>query len=274
MSSRSQDRESEAPGAQAGADARRARARRRRLFAGVVSVGIHAGLLSAIMWGRAEPPPAEVPIMAVALLEGPGLENAGSPPPAAPAEPEPPKLRGLARAVEAPPVAKPLPVKEKDPVEEPEEEVVPPAPVPSAAQLASAITADSGSGAGSGSGVGAGNGAGEGGGGCNMVRWLQTKLRQDHMVQAAVAQAHQGHAIWVWNGDWVRSPGEDGNGLAALRQAIMWEVAFAPAPCRATRMRGLVVLSMNDGPGAARVAVGANDWRWTDLLGGPGGVRR
>jgi hypothetical protein len=238
---------------------------------------VHLAILAALVWAHPEAPrPAEPEFMAVALV-GPGIENAGSPPPAAAAapEPEPPKLRGLARAIAAPPVAEPLTAKKKDPVDEPEEEVEP-APEPTAAQLASAITAESGSGSGSGDGIGAGSGSGTGGGGCNMARWLQAKLRNDHMVQAAVAQAHRGKAIWVWNGDWVRSPGEDGNGLAALRQAIMWEVAFAPEPCRAVPVRGLVLLSMNDGPGAARVAVGAGEWRWSDLLGprGRGAVRR
>jgi hypothetical protein len=27
-----------------------------------------------------------------------------------------------------------------------------------------------------------------------------------------------------------------------------------------------VLLSLNDGPGAARVALGSGEWRWSDLL--------
>jgi hypothetical protein len=68
----------------------------------------------------------------------------------------------------------------------------------------------------------------------------------------------------VWNGDWVQGRGEDGKGLAAVREAILWEVGFAPAACRAQPVHGLVLLSMN---GATRLAVGAGDWRWSDLLG-------
>ncbi|HEX7885183.1 MAG TPA: hypothetical protein VF474_04335, partial [Phenylobacterium sp.] len=122
------------------------------------------------------------------------------------------------------------------------------------AELASAATA------------GMGGSGGGGGGQCNMVGWLQRKLRQDRRVQAAMAEAHQGRAIRVWNGDWVRHPGQEGDGLAAVREAIMWEVAFAPEACRRQRVRGLIVVSLDDGPGSARVVVGAGDWRWSDLL--------
>jgi hypothetical protein len=120
------------------------------------------------------------------------------------------------------------------------------------AELASAATANSG--------------GGGGGGACNMAQWLQGKLRRDRRVQAAMADAHRGRAIRVWNGDWVRHPGQDGNGLAAVREAIMWEVAFAPEACRAERVHGLVLLSLNDGPGSARVVMGSGSWRWSDLV--------
>jgi hypothetical protein len=39
-------------------------------------------------------------------------------------------------------------------------------------------------------------------------------------------------------------------------------------------VRGLVMISMNDAPGAARVVVGASDWRWSDLLFIRGGAVR
>jgi hypothetical protein len=84
-------------------------------------------------------------------------------------------------------------------------------------------------------------------------------------VQQAVAGSG-GKAIMVWNGDWVRSPGEDGKGLAAVREAIIWEIAFAPEACRAQPVHGLILLSMNSGGGGARLAVGAGEWRWSDLL--------
>ena len=51
----------------------------------------------------------------------------------------------------------------------------------------------------------------------------------------------------------------------AVRQAIMWEIAFAPEACRNQRMHGLVLLSLADG--STRFAVGSGDWRWSDLLG-------
>jgi hypothetical protein len=70
----------------------------------------------------------------------------------------------------------------------------------------------------------------------------------------------------VWNGDWVRHGDEDGKGLASVRQAIAVEVAFAPRPCRSQPMHGLVLLSLNDHAGGARVVLGAGAWRWSDLL--------
>ncbi|HUO11270.1 MAG TPA: hypothetical protein VMU37_00805, partial [Caulobacteraceae bacterium] len=117
------------------------------------------------------------------------------------------------------------------------------------AQLAGAASADSG----------------VGGGECDMARRVQAALRNDVLVQAAVAQTGS-RAILVWNGDWIQSGGEDGKGLAALREAVMWEVGFAPPACRAQPMRGLITLSLNARPGAARVALGAPAWRWSDLL--------
>jgi hypothetical protein len=98
-----------------------------------------------------------------------------------------------------------------------------------------------------------------------MARRVQAALRRDPLVQAAVAGL-AGKAVLVWNGDWVRSGGEDGKGLAAVREAIMWEVAFAPRACRAEPVRGLVLLSLNETPGSARLAVGSSQWRWSDLL--------
>jgi hypothetical protein len=105
-----------------------------------------------------------------------------------------------------------------------------------------------------------------GGGTCDMARAVQQALRRDPMVRAAVEDAHRsGRAIMLWNGDWVRSGDQDGKGLSAVREAVTWEVAFAPEACRNTRMHGLVLLSLADGN--TRFAVGAGDWRWSDLLG-------
>jgi hypothetical protein len=126
------------------------------------------------------------------------------------------------------------------------------------AQIASAATA--------GSGQGSGQGSGSGGGACDMTRRLQAALRKDRLVQAAAAGAHKGRPILVWNGDWVRHGVQDGAGLAAVREAMMWEIGFAPPACRAQAVHGLVLLSLNDSPNAARLVVGGGDWRWSDLL--------
>lgn len=104
-----------------------------------------------------------------------------------------------------------------------------------------------------------------------MVRRLQDALRRDWRVQTAVAEARRapgsrGGAIVLWNGDWIQSPGEDGKGLAGVRQAIVTEVAFAPEACRAEPVHGLVLLSLADGPASARVVLGSRLWRWSDLL--------
>jgi hypothetical protein len=112
-------------------------------------------------------------------------------------------------------------------------------------------------------------GSGPPGGGCDMARRVQNALRRDPLVTAQVAQARsQGgpaaKAILVWNGGWVQNSGEDGKGLSAVREAILWEVGFAPKACRAEPVHGLVLLSLNGGAG--RLALGAGQWRWSDLL--------
>jgi hypothetical protein len=108
-------------------------------------------------------------------------------------------------------------------------------------------------------------GAGPAGRPCDMLQRLERALRNDPLVQAAVAGSNT-KAMLVWNGDWVRSNREDGKGLAAVREAIMWEVAFAPPACRAEPVRGLVLLSVNTAPGSVRLAIGSAEWRWSDLL--------
>ena len=77
--------------------------------------------------------------------------------------------------------------------------------------------------------------------------------------RAAVDQARRSgknNALLVWRGDWVQSQGEEGKGLAAVRQAMVWEVAFAPAACRAQSVRGMVLITLADNGGSGRVAFG------------------
>jgi hypothetical protein len=112
----------------------------------------------------------------------------------------------------------------------------------------------------------AGGSGGGGGGSCNTAQAVQQALRRDPLVRSAVEDAHRlGKAILLWNGDWVRSGQQEGKGLSAVREAIIWEVAFAPQACRNERVHGLVLLSLEDG--STRFAIGSNDWRWSDLLG-------
>ncbi|WP_415015337.1 hypothetical protein [Brevundimonas sp.] len=176
----------------------------------------------------------------------------------------------------APPSSPPPPVRPPRTPPPPEVETVPitpsaPAlPVLTSSQIAGARTAGPGAGGGAG-GAGSGSGAGGSGGGCDMVRRLQDALRGDAEVRAAIDAASlqlnaSGRAIQVWDGDWLQNGDEAGKGLAGVRQAIAMEVAFAPAECRAERMRGLVLLSLGDGSGASRVALGTSAWRWSDLL--------
>lgn len=215
-----------------------------------------------------EPPaPATVELVAAAPVFQPLAPTAPSPPTPAPVKPAAAKPA----ATKPKPIAKSSPAKAKaravartaatvlaagdDGPEDTSDQV-------SDGQLAGAATA----------------GSGLSGGACNMVGRLQAALRKDRRVQAAVAEARHadgpgGGAMMVWNGGWVRSHGQDGAGLAAVREAIMWEIAFSPEPCRAEPVRGLVLLSMNDGPGAAKLVVGSGRWRWSDLLGAKSGVR-
>ena len=117
------------------------------------------------------------------------------------------------------------------------------------AELAGAVSAD----AGPPSGI------------CDMARRVQSALRKDHIVLAAAAGS-AGQTLLVWNGDWVQGPGEEGKGMAAVREAIMWEVAFAPPECRAQAAHGLILLSLSSTAGTLRLALGSGNWRWSDLL--------
>ena len=231
--------------------------------AALLSLASHGALLLAIMAVRVQPPmPPEPDPITVALYQPP-------PPP-----PEDPKTAPKPAGAPAPAkVATPkLPVRPPRLVPPPQVEPLPARPAPKPvvvaelgeSDLIGAATAGTGSGAG-------GSGDGAGGGGCNMVRLLQDALRKNPRVRAALTQVHpeaaaRGKAVLVWNGDWVQSPGQEGKGLAGVRELIMLEVAFAPKDCRDDPMRGLVLISLSDAPGGPRLALGSRAWNWSDLL--------
>jgi len=223
----------------------RAERRRRRWLGAAPSVAAHLAILAIFLLVKQPLPVATVEDAPISVSLIPGDKPAPAPPAQAEApkpKPAPPQRHTLVRraAVRAPPEAPPAGRDSKPPQSGVEL---------SASDLAGAANADSGG----------------GGGSCDLARQLQGALRRDSLVQAAVA-GQAGKAIMVWNGDWVRSGGEDGKGLAAVREAIIWEIAFAPEACRTKPVHGLVLLSMTAAPGAARLAVGAGEWRWSDLL--------
>lgn len=222
----------------------RAARRRRGIMGALPSLAGHLAILAVILLMPKPLPVTTVEDSPISVSLVPGIKPA--PVPRAEETPKPkaqPQQRHtLVRraAAKAPPEAPPAGKDPKPPQSGVEL---------SAADLAGAASADSGG----------------GGGACDLARQLQGALRKDPLVQAAVASSG-GKAIMVWNGDWVQSHGEDGKGLAAVREAITWEIAFAPEACRSRPVHGLILLSMNTNPGSARLAVGANEWRWSDLL--------
>ncbi len=204
-----------------------------------VSLAIHGVLITALLLAWAEPPTVpEAPAITVALVDGASLVPVPAPAPskAAPAKPAP--KRNQIRQTTHVARASVLTASAAHAVDF--------GPGLSDSQIAGAASADSG----------------PPGGLCNMAQRVQTALRKDPLVQSALVGAG-GRALMVWDGSWVRAHGEDGNGLAALREAVMWEIAFSPEACRAQRMHGLVLFSLG---GGARVAVGTGDWRWSDMV--------
>jgi len=235
-------------------------AKRHRWLAGVASLAAHLGLaslfLSSVPSIPLPPTPVAAPIVVelvqpprpVVVQKAPTPKPKAAPAAAAHASARPDPHVGAARPSPAAPVSTPLPAAAGPAGGSPEGLTD--------AQVAGASTV----------------GEGPGGGGCDMARQVQKALRRDPLVQAQVAgavRASAGRPIMVWNGDWVQSQGEAGKGLSAVREAIVWEIAFAPAACRAEPIRGLVMMSLNS---SARLAVGTGQWRWSDLLRSrPGG---
>lgn len=243
-----QSREAETPDSPAGsATSRRRRIKRGRLFSGTaLSLASHLLVLLALLaaWPEA-PRPVEPETIMVSLTDMPHLAAPPAPPapvaPARAAPATPASAPKIARPTPAPPAADPPPSAKSAPAVT--------GPEVSGAQLAGAGNAESG-------------GSGQS---CNMARRLQDVLRRDPLVQTSVAGLG-GKAVMVWNGDWVWMHGEVGKGLAAVRQAMMWEIAFAPESCRTQAMHGLIVLTSNGTDGPARLVVGSDQWRWSDLL--------
>lgn len=228
--------------------------RRWALIAAFGVVG-HGALLSVLV-GRepdALPVVAERPVMTVSLAP-PWMPT----PPPGPALPTPSIAKMAAAPRTAPAPAQAVPQRRLA------------RPVRNPTMVPTALAGDPGPATGIGDSLLAGAstvGSGQGEGtGCNMLRRLQEALRKDRRVQAAVGEVDHAGALMVWNGDWVRHPGQEGAGLAAVREAILWEVGFAPPACRVEPVNGLVVVTMSDAPGAARLALGSGTWRWRDLL--------
>jgi hypothetical protein len=226
--------------------------RGRRFLAWVFSVAAHLTVFAALFWPRAASPPprAESPPILISLVALPKPEPPGPPNPIKAqaggaqnaARPTPPHL-----AAPAPVLAAATPAPDTSDLAPDTSDLL------SESQLTGATSAGEG-------------GGGGGGSGCDTARIVQQALRRDPLVRMAVEDAHRlGRAIMLWNGDWVRSGEQDGKGLSAVREAIIWEVAFAPEACRNQRIHGLVLLSLADG--GTRFAIGAGDWRWSDLLG-------
>jgi len=253
---------------------------RGRAGAAALSAGLHAALFTVLLlgWRTVAPPPPglEIPV-SLAAVPLPPAPKPPAPQPAAPAKPAP-----THKAPARPPAAHPTPpppvafIARRSPA--PRAPTSPPAVrvasrTPRAnldqlvdSQLAAAREAAGGAGYGAGAGGGgSGNGAGGGGGECDMASRVQAALRKDPLARAAMHAAGSGRSILIWNGDWVQSGAEDGKGLAAVREAITWEVAFAPAACRHQRVHGPILLSLNDG--SPQVELVAGEWRWSDLLG-------
>ena len=221
------------------------------------SAAAHLFVFAALFWPHAPsplPPDAPSPIQ-VTVVEVPKPDPPG-PPDAAPA-----KAGGAPRATSTPThhsVAAPSPIAAATAGPE----IVAAAVAAPAPDMSDVLNETQLAGAADAQGESAGGG---GGGDCNTARIVQQALRRDPLVHTAVEDAHRlGKAVMLWNGDWVRSGEQEGKGLSAVREAIIWELAFAPKACREKQVHGLVVLSLSDG--STRFAIGAGDWRWSDLL--------
>lgn len=259
--------------------------RRRTLLAAPISIAAHLAVALAIYQARPEPMSVyEEQPMALSLVE-PRLLVPPPPPPApepdpAPkvSEPAPPAPPSADAPVPEPSPDKPKPLRKARLAKAVPKDVAPLfAGKAQTDAVGVAQTVAPGNGLSDGEVAGARTaGSGGVGGGCDMVELLQRALRKDADVQAAVAREHSvlaGKAINLWSGDWIKGSGQEGKGLAGVRQAIIMEVGFAPAACRNETVRGRVLISLSDRPGAPRIVLGSGDWRWSQLLHAQGAVR-
>jgi len=257
MSPQSQEWRSDRPAARS----RRTSAGRRRALGVAASLVSHLlVLMLALSVPASAPKLMEPPPVTVTLINEPPptppappapVRAPRPPPPRAREKPQRPKRPARVKAVTRPVVARPKPAPPK----------------------VETFDADQAPSAGSGSELSEGQlvgaetaGSGGGGGGCDMAGRVQEALRKDRLVHAAVSGLG-GKAMLVWDGDWVWMHGDVGRGLTAVRQAMAFEIAFAPEACRSKPMHGLVVFSVNASQGPVRLAVGLDRWRWSDLLG-------
>jgi hypothetical protein len=245
---------------------RPARRRARRAAGVMASLGVHLFVLAALIGFWSPPPrPVEAPPIEVSLVK--------MPKPVPPAPPAPVKAPAAPKAAAQKAAKSPRPAKTARAPAKAQLRVAvhktAPAKVPAISagadlgppELTEAALAGA-------AGAGSGSGSGSGGGDCDMIRRVQAALRKDVLVRTEVASAGNGaRAMLVWNGDWVQGHGEDGKGLAAVREAIIWEVGFAPKACRTEPVRGLVIFTLGEGVGAPRLVVGQHAWRWSDMLG-------
>lgn len=265
------------------------RSRRRPGLAVAISLGAHLALLPLLFLAPADPPAfssIDDDFDAVILNLEPAPRPIPPPEPELAPEPtpDPTPEAASAAAAPAPPAprtAPPPPLRTRAPRPAPANvETVVASVAPAVAfvglgaeALGGATVAGSGSGSGEGSGTGSGDGTGAGSGGrCDMVRRLQDALRDDADIRRTAAEAQgsigRDRALLLWDGDWLMTPGQAGRGLAGVRQAIAVEIAFSPPACRRQSMRGYALITLGDAPGSPRIALGAPNWRWSDLAGG------
>ena len=222
--------------------------RRARPLAWAVSLAAHVLVFTALLWPRAQPPNARDVPSALSIT----FVNLSKPEP--PGPPDDAKLKA------GDPVPSPQPVL-LQPTAPTTARSITVVTVPDTSDLLSASQIAGATGV-----EDDGAGGGGGGGECDTAKLVQRALRRDPLVRTAVVGANRlGKSVMLWNGDWVRSGEEEGKGLSAVREAIIWDLAFAPEACRNKREHGLLLLSLADG--TTRFAIGTSDWRWSDLLG-------